>query len=543
VRVLYIDFLGFDVFFVQKLLARLRNMKRGDDKNILSLLNDAKVLQELGATKELSSRVSKFVSFVKEAKQKSENETFVTYFSWFVRESGFLQYLLTRKNAVLALSKLEKIFDEIKNETTRRGNFTVSDFLYYLDSLKKHNIRISIPQGSLSGVSLMTYHGSKGLEFDTVYIVRANNKRAMPKEINLPFQDFSDGESDDERRLFYVALTRAKKNILISSYVLDEEGKEKNRNVFIEEIEGLTKIETTSFESKIGTEFASFFAEGKPQLLAITDQKYIQEQFLKEKLSVSALNNYVESPLLYFFRNLIHLPEAKTPHLDFGNLVHGTLEAYFNECKNKNKILGKKSLEENFQKVVSMNPAYQEFEKRGWEILEEYFDARLENFDIPVENEFRVSALPFELREGQTINLTGVVDKITMTSNGDIVVWDYKTGKAYSDMEKDRKEKIKRQAAFYKLLLRHAYQGRYDFQKVTFDFVEKNSKGEYEHVDFEITESDLNEVREIIQKLADDVLGGVLLNQNYINNEKTKDYIELLDLIKGEPEQKDLFSQ
>ena len=238
---------------------------------------------------------------------------------------------------------------------------------------------------------------------------------------------------------------------------------------------------------------------------------------------------------------MIHLPEAKTPHLDFGNLVHGTLESYFNECKNKNKILNKKSLEENFEKVLALNPSYQEFKTRGWEILEEYFDERATSFEIPTENEFRIPALSFELRDGHTINLTGVVDKITRTSNGDIVVWDYKTGKAYSDMDKDRKEKIKRQAVFYKLLLRHTYQGRYDFQKVTFDFVEKNSKGEYEQVDFEITESDLNDVREIIQKLADDVFGGNLLNQNYTKDEKTKDYIELLDLIKGEPEQGELF--
>jgi DNA helicase-2/ATP-dependent DNA helicase PcrA len=540
-RLLYVDFLGFDVFFVQQVLMRLRNSKRGTGKNIYSILRDEKILNDIGAEKEMKEKAKSFVIFLEEAKKKSENENFGTYFAWFVRESGYLEYLLSRPNAVLALSKLEKIFDEIKNETARRGEFTVKDFLYYLDSLKRHNLRINIPQDSLDGVSLMTYHGSKGLEFDTVYMVRAISKRKVPREISLPFTDFSDGAIDDERRLFYVALTRAKKNVFISSYVLNEEGKEKTKSPFIEEVDGLVVVDTADFESGLGTEFASFFREGAPRLLSVANQEYISEQFLKGKLSVSALNNFVESPILYFFRNLIHLPDAKTAHLDFGNLIHGTLEYYFNECKKKAKILDEGILKESYEKILEANPAYQEFEERGWNILQKYFSERKSGFDVPLENEFRISAVPFELKDGQTLNLTGVMDKISRDKEGNIIVWDYKTGKAYSDMPKDRKEKIKRQAAFYKLLLRNAYGGKYDFQKAVFDFVEPNSKGEFEQASFEILPEDLDEVRDLIQELADTVLSGDLLKNEYKKTDKTKDYLELLELIVGDPEQGELF--
>jgi DNA helicase-2/ATP-dependent DNA helicase PcrA len=541
-RLLYVDFLGFDVFFTQLVLAKLRHTRRGSNKSIFAILRDEKVLRDIGADDAMKEKSAKLVSFLEEAKKKSENESFGVYFSWFVRESGFLEYLLSRPNAVLALSKLEKIFDEIKNETARRGEFTVKDFLYYLDSLKRHNLRISISQDALDGVSLMTYHGSKGLEFDTVYMVRAISKRKVPREISLPFADFSDGVLDDERRLFYVALTRAKKNAFVSSYVLNEEGKEKTRNPFIEEVDGLVRVETTEFESGLGTEFASFFREGVPRLLSITNQEYISEQFLKGKLSVSALNNYVESPILYFFRNLIHLPDAKTAHLDFGNLVHGSLELYFNECKKKGEILGEDVLKGSYEKTLDTYPAYREFEERGWDILEKYFAERKDGFDIPLENEFRIPAVPFELKDGQILNLTGVMDKITRDKDGQIVVWDYKTGKAYSDMPKDRKEKIKRQAAFYKLLLRNAYGGKFDFQKAVFDFVEPNSKGEFEQVEFEIGPADLDEVRDLIQELADIILSGDLLKNEYKKTDKTKDYLELLELITPDPEQGELFA-
>ncbi len=542
-RVLYIDFLKFDVFFTQKVLARLRNTRRGPSKNIYSILSDEKILKEIGVEKDMISKAKDFVKFLNDSKKKSENENFSTYFAWFVRESGFLEYLLGRPNAVLALSKLEKIFDEIKNETTRRGEFSLSDFLYYLDSLKRHNLRISIPQDSLDGVSLMTYHGSKGLEFDSVYIIRAIAKRAVPREISLPFNDFSSGLIDDERRLFYVALTRAKKDALISSYVLNEEGKEKNKTPFVEEIEGLVTVDTDSFESGLGTQFANFFREGAPRLLSISNQEYISDKFLSSKLSVSALNNFVESPILYFFRNLIHLPEAKTAHLDFGNLIHGALENYFNECKKKGGILKKDVLKKSFEKTLEAYPAYREFEERGWEFITEYFKERQKSFDVPLENEFRIPAVPFELRDGQILNLTGVMDKITRDKEGNIVVWDYKTGKAYSDMSKDRKEKIRRQATFYKLLLRHAYSGRYDFHKAVFDFIEPNSKGEFERAEFEISPSEVDDLRDLIQELADTVLSGELLKTEYKKTDKTKDYLELLDLINGDPEQGELFDK
>jgi DNA helicase-2/ATP-dependent DNA helicase PcrA len=313
------------------------------------------------------------------------------------------------------------------------------------------------------------------------------------------------------------------------------------RKTLIEEVDGLVVVDTDDFESTLGTEFASFFREGAPRLLSVANQEYISEQFLKGKLSVSALNNFVESPILYFFRNLIHLPDAKTAHLDFGNLIHGTLEYYFNECKKKVKILDEGILKESYEKILEANPAYQEFEERGWNILQKYFSERKSGFDVPLENEFRISAVPFELKDGQTLNLTGVMDKISRDKEGNIIVWDYKTGKAYSDMPKDRKEKIKRQAAFYKLLLRNAYGGKYDFQKAVFDFVEPNSKGGFEQASFEILPEDLDEVRDLIQELADTVLSGDLLKNEYKKTDKTKDYLELLELIVGDPEQGELF--
>src|SRR5690606_25257180 len=125
------------------------------------------------------------------------------------------------------------------------------------------------------GVQLMTFHGSKGLEFETVYIVRALHKRAVAGEISLPFDTFSDGEREDERRLMYVAITRAKKNCLISSFVRNEQGKEKSRAIHIADIDDLSHVDMSQWEQENTQSFFDFFGESRLAPLSLIDQDYI----------------------------------------------------------------------------------------------------------------------------------------------------------------------------------------------------------------------------------------------------------------------------
>ena len=96
----------------------------------------------------------------------------------------------------------------------------------YTDALAKQKQKT---QDDRTGVRLMTMHASKGLEFDTVFIIQANEgripyKRAM-KEHGV----------EEERRLFYVAMTRAKE-ILKISYVTVKNGKDAQPSRFVEEL-------------------------------------------------------------------------------------------------------------------------------------------------------------------------------------------------------------------------------------------------------------------------------------------------------------------
>lgn len=540
-RALYINFLNFNVAFVQNVLRRYKNTKYGDRKSLFALLSDEKVLKELGSRVEDVEAARSFVQFLTETKTKSENDDFLEFFNYFIRESGFLAYMLAKKDAVFALAKVEKLYDEVKKESSARENFTFQDFLHYIESLKMYDLKLEIAIPQNVGVQMMTLHGAKGLEFDTVYLVKAMQTSKQGSEITLPFGDFHDGHIEDERRLFYVGLTRAKKNIFITSHVRNAQGKEKARSQFIDIVPGLENISVQDFEKESALSFAKFFDPISEPLRSLVDQAFIEETFFKNKLSVTALNNYYSEPVLYFFRNLLRLPDVKNHFLDFGNLVHETLEYYFKACKDAGKILPMKDVEKALMRASEKNMSYLTHLDRARDIVSAYWTARHDDFALPLELEKSVHAVPFQLSDGREILLTGKIDKITREENGDIVVWDYKTGKAYSDVAKDRKMSVKRQAAFYQLLLSSAYDGKFLPSKVIFDYIEPNKSGEYEQQVFEITQGDLAELSAEIQQLADDVLSGKLLSHTPVRDEKTESYVALLEMIQGDLVQGSLF--
>lgn len=531
-KTLFIDFLSFNVIGIQKVLKAYRN-KRDKSLSLFEMISDESELKQLKLSEEEQEKYRTFTQMIVQQKSKSENTRFHQFFSDFIRESGFLKAQLSRPDSAHALAKIETLFDEVRKESKARDSFEVGEFIHYLDTLKQHNITMNIHSPMIDGVQLMTFHGSKGLEFDTVYIIKSLKKRAGSNEISLPFGEFSSGHLEDERRLMYVALTRAKKNCFISSYVYNEEGKEQSRSLHIDEIDNLPHIDMSQWEQEHSHSFADFFGESNKHVQSLVDPEYMRERFLASKLSVSALNNYIKSPLLYFFRNLVLLPQAKSPFLDFGNLIHGTLEHYFNQVKEKAEVLDIEAFKQSFQHTLSSNPDYHTYEERGWETLKSYYEANAHRFEIPLENEFRVPAVSYDAEDDVSIILTGVIDKVTRNDDGTITVWDYKTGKAYSDMDKARQQSLKRQATFYKLLLQNSFSGKYNFHHVVFDFIEPNKHGEYETQAFEILPGDIESLKQEINTLIADVLSGTLLEATFPNNDANKELLEFLEILRG----------
>lgn len=110
-----------------------------------------------------------------------------------------------------------------------KGYGTIKDWFVHVERygeiLKEQNSR----KGDTEGVNLMTMHAAKGLEFDTVFVIEANEGSTPYKKAT------ADEEIEEERRLFYVAMTRAKRKLIIS-YVKEKNGKDMTPSRFVSEL-------------------------------------------------------------------------------------------------------------------------------------------------------------------------------------------------------------------------------------------------------------------------------------------------------------------
>ncbi|HMP67191.1 MAG TPA: ATP-dependent DNA helicase [Candidatus Paceibacterota bacterium] len=530
-KVLFVDFLEFDSYQIIKSIKDFDIFSRDKKCNLFEFLNDQKL-----------SKYSIFASKIKKLKTLSANSNFSDFFKEFLREIGYLAYMLGSDDGQDQILKLDKLFDEIKKQIESGSGYSISDFVKFIDSYQKYNLNIRTDDPEIiGGVNLMTAHKSKGLEFGYVYIINCtrNNweKSRGINKIALPIKDYK-GDVDDERRLFYVAMTRAKKELTITSSLTDWEGKEKDRSQFITEIDELLikNIPVSDFE-KNNINKMSVFVSSSKEKKPILDQDYIKNLFLNNNLSVTALNNYIDCPNKYLFRSLIKIPSEYKPEFVFGDIIHDSLENFFKESSEAGKILSKKNLidfyKKNIKKSSLTGKDYQKYLDRGTKALSEYFDKYKKSFIYNVSTEKKMYS-DFVLNTKNSIILSGILDKVEYLdskNSGKINIIDYKTGKAFSDKgDKKQKEDLKRQLVFYHLLLDGANDDKFIINKTYLDFIQKNSNDDFERYEIVVSDSDKNDLRDQISKMANEILSGDFLKMGC--NKKNCEYCSLLKTLK-----------
>lgn len=161
-----------------------------------NLLNINKLQQEY---------IYNFAKFIKEILEKNKK------ISTIVEEicnRGYYEYLKTESidylDKIDNINEFKRSIEEFENNNQKEGIELLSEFLEHIENLNVKN------QNESNAVKLMTIHSSKGLEFNNVFIVGMEEGQ-IPKIING-----SEEKIEEERRLFYVALTRSKKRIYLS---------------------------------------------------------------------------------------------------------------------------------------------------------------------------------------------------------------------------------------------------------------------------------------------------------------------------------------
>ena len=153
------------------------------------------------------------------------------FFEKLLHKTGFLDWCLKSDDAIERLNSVNSLFSEIKKLNSANHNLHLKDFLEIIALMIEQKVPIyeedlDIKTGA---VSLLTAHKAKGREFSSVFIIRAVDGKwgnnVVRELIKLPAEIISNTDlsvkekNEDERRLFYVALTRAKKRIIITSAI------------------------------------------------------------------------------------------------------------------------------------------------------------------------------------------------------------------------------------------------------------------------------------------------------------------------------------
>ncbi len=511
-KALFAKFLNFDASDIIQIIDSRRGKEKYD--NIFSILDDKNKLQGLNLKEK--EKFEGFIKVIKELIIESANNNFLDFFKIYLDKIGYIKYLLSSNGGQDELAKLDKIMDEIKSQMESKRNYNLSDFIYFVDSYIKYGLDINITDPEIiEGVSLMTAHGSKGREFEFVYLVNATRASWEGSRGNLnialPIYQY-DGDVDDERRLFYVAMTRAKIGLTISYAKLDNEGREHEKTEFIKEIIDSVKEEQTmkEFEEKNMDQIVRFFdANKKPEFLL--DPKYLLQLFYARGLNVSALNNYFDCPLKYLYKNLIRIPDTYSSSLTFGNIVHKALESFFRQSKEQEKILGKEVLLNQFiealNKLILTDKEKNKFEENGRQILEEYYDEYAKSWMHNVSVEFNPKRI-LKLKNGKELEINGKIDKLEyldQDKSGRVNLIDYKTGKTFSEKSKEEKEDYERQIIFYHLLLAEQENYKFKIEKSILDFLQRNKKGQYEQYSLSVTEEHLEKLEKEINDFVLDI--------------------------------------
>jgi DNA helicase II / ATP-dependent DNA helicase PcrA len=499
-KALLLDFFELSLVEVYELLStRSRGMKLHD-----MLLQETKKKSSLGA----------WYENILEWKSDSINMNFLEFVKHVFKSSGILSKIINEQSKeVLPMSNFLK---EIEKYSKNYPKALLQDFLVYVDRLEEYGLALPYSRRRADGVVLSTAHGSKGREFDYVYIVHAQDGRwGNTRNRNLFHLSLSThirsekGDVGDERRLFYVALTRARKEAVVSFSKKDAGGKEKIPSQFIEEIRESGLCETEASPSTHHLLSLGVEEEASEEFLA-----FVRQQFLSQGLSVTAINNFLECPRRYFYSNLIRLPEAYTRAASFGTAIHKALKD-FNEVINQGSEVSGKILLEMYKKALlaqkeSLSESdYEELEKKGKKVLEGYFETHKVGFvagsknEVSLKTSIVVDGIPEEVR------LRGILDKIEACEGGVRVV-DYKTGKPKSrgiieGTTKDSNGNYKRQLEFYKLLLDHHEDLGLSMQEGMIDFLEPTESGAYKREKFIVTTEEVtkltSEISEVSQKI------------------------------------------
>ncbi|HEY4818667.1 MAG TPA: ATP-dependent DNA helicase [Candidatus Acidoferrum sp.] len=415
---------------------------------------------------------------------------------------------------------VKRLAEFVKEWEDKSDTRKLPEFIEYLDFFEQANGAICLEDNAPDdAVRLMTVHGAKGLEFSHVFVLRVNNNKfpqpERPHVFEFPAALMKEGapeeqfHNQEERRLFYVALTRAEDRLTITALA------EKKGRVppFIEDIlmepsihrrdvlqlaPKPAPISVNGTRTAVPAATGSLFAPPVERPKIFSRIANWAETFLPPspeplELNPSAVDSYRKCPQKYLFAYLWSLQEGAKATLTFGRVMHATIRRAMAEFKKGNRLAFEEvqRLFETEWSVSGFEDEYQEgeYKKDGLEQLRAFHQGVLDELPEILELE-KMFALPVE----NNVVLKGRIDQINLLGRKDVEIVDYKTGKPKKDSEVRRDLQLSIYAIAAKEIL------ELNPVRMVFHYLQDNSRQETPR-----TAKQLEEALKTVQEVAADI--------------------------------------
>lgn len=518
----YVNILPRDIAFINSQAKR---------KN-LSLFEVCERIEEINVTKETKEKIKSFLDIVKRHLSLVPKETAGQILFNFLDESGFLKNIVSPQHpqAKEVANNIARFFEKIKDYESSHEDAGVRSVVNWIDlstEMGESPVVSDLEWEEENSVNIITVHSAKGLEFPVVFLVNLVDERfpsrdrkeviPIPDELIKEILPVGDYHLEEERRLFYVGMTRAKERLFLIASDFYSQGKRKRKlSLFVTETLGEEVVNAKNVERENQLPLLDYQPlikgkTGKSTPLYITSLSYTQ------------IETFKTCPLHYKLRYVLNLPVLPTASQSFGTSLHLALRDFYRAfskghfkgwsesdlIKEIISLLGKNWVSDGF---LSKDHERDFFEK-GKTYLENYVKTEFnpETKTVLTEENFSVF-LPLE----RPLKLVGRMDRVDILPDGSVEIVDYKSGTVVPTQREVDKNL---QMSFYAIAANKIKEPPFDVNldkiKFTFYYFENQSKVTTKRTDEEIKSAieEIIKTREEIEN-SDFSCSGSYLCQN-----------------------------
>lgn len=413
--------------------------------------------QSRAAIKKIMGDILYYLEFAKE-------HTTLEVLHEFLKKSGQLKKLtqiqsLKNENQI---RNIARFFEKVREFREVSELDRVAEFVKYLNILKEagDDPESAVLDEEAEAVNVLTVHKAKGLEFPVVFMVslvaekfpvrRRTDAIELPADLISEFLPAGDFHLQEERRLFYVGMTRAKQDLFFTS-ALDYGGKRLRKvSPFVLEALDLPRADLLVIRKTPREQIELFGRQN--QLIFPEEKKFAKEELIP--LSFYQVNDYLTCPLKYRYVHILKIPLLPHHTIIYGAALHKAVQAYHIARKNGSRFTQKDLVDVFMDHWSSEGFISREHEEQrlasGKEALKRFYRGQQRLKIIP-----RFVEEPFKIVR-DNIQLKGRWDRVDEVK-GKIHIIDFKSSEVRTAKEAEEKVRENLQLGLYALAWKEMY--------------------------------------------------------------------------------------